>query len=260
VDIGTVKDISPIYDEDGNIQVEVLADMVRRSISDAHKLYQGMTDEEFIKVMSERGLRARLETQSLVTGVRYIKLDFFPNTPERLVGLRPDVWEIPTIPTTVEQLEQTFQTVITKLGEIEWDELEKDFEILLSGIKDSLEKVNATIQSIDVEETVDAINRNLVAIEDMFTSINSKLDPLVDEQVNPLLGDVRQMAQTATATMERSQKLMTRLENIAVDDRYEVQVALKEIAETSRTLRILLDYIQQNPESVLRGKKDRRQP
>lgn len=260
VDVGTVKAIAPIYDEDGDIVVEVLANLIRKSIRDAHRMYEDMNDTEFIETMRERGLRARLETQSLVTGVRYIKLDFFPEHPERLVGLRPDIWEIATIPTTQEQLEGTFRTILAKLGEIEWDEIEKDFEFLLSGVKESLEKVNSTLASIDIEETVDSINRNLATLESLFAKINDKLNPLVEEQVNPLIGDVRQLAQTASETLERSQKMMSRLENIAVDDRYEIQVALKEIAETSRTLRILLDYIQQNPETLIRGKKDRRQP
>jgi paraquat-inducible protein B len=260
VDIGMVKTISPIYDREGNIMVEVLADLTRGSITDAYRLYEDMDDDKFITLMLEQGLRARMETQSLVTGVRYIKLDFFPEFPAELVGLRPDVWEIPTVPTTQEQLEQTFRKVITKLGEVEWDEIEKDFEILLEGVKNSLETVNTTIQSLDVEETIDSINRNLDTIEDMFTNINSKLDPLVDEQVNPLLGDFRNVAEAATKTLEQSQKMMIRLENIAVDDRYEIQAALKEFAETNRSLRVLLDYIQQNPESIIRGKKDRRQP
>ncbi len=260
VDIGTVKNIQPIYDREGDIVVEVLADMIRNPITDAHKLYEDMDDDAFIEEMTKRGLRARMETLSLVTGVRYIKLDFWPDSPGQLEGIIPDIWEIPTVRTTQEQLEDTFRKVITKLGEVEWDEIQKDFQILLEGVKDSLERVNATIHSIDVEETIESINSNLTTIEDLFSNINSKLDPLVDDQVNPLLGDFRNVSEAALNTLEQTQKMMTRLENIAVDDRYEIQAALKEFAETNRSLRILLDYIQQNPESVIRGKKDRRQP
>jgi len=260
VDVGSVKSITPLYAQDGDIQVEVLLELIRYTISDAHRLYEDMTDDEFIELLLERGFRARLETQSLVTGVRYIKLDFFPETPARLVGLRPDIWEIPSIPTTQEQLQETFRKIMTKLGEVEWDTLEEDFESLLSGIKASLEKVNQTIHTIDADEIIASVTRNLTASEELFKKINSKLDPLVDEQIGSVVDDFNQISESVTETLERSQKLMTHLENIAVDDRYEIQVALKEIAETSRTLRILLDYIQQNPESFLRGKKDRRQP
>jgi len=219
-----------------------------------------MTDDEFIDLLQERGFRARLETQSLVTGVRYIKLDFFPETPINLVGLRPDIWEIPSIPTTQEQLQETFRTIVTKLGKIEWDSIEEEFKGLVTGIKDSLEKINRTVQSIDLDQTIAALNNNLVASEEMFQKINSKLDPLVDEQIGSVVADINTLSTSIVATLERSQKLMSRIESIAVDDRYEIQVALKEFAETSRTLRILLDYIQQNPESVLRGKKERRKP
>jgi len=260
VDVGSVKSITPLYSQDGNIQVEVILELIRNIISDAHRLYEDMTDDEFIDLLQERGFRARLETQSLVTGVRYIKLDFFPETPINLVGLRPDIWEIPSIPTTQEQLQETFRKIVTKLGKIEWDSIEEEFKGLVTGIKDSLEKINRTVQSIDLDQTIAALNNSLVASEEMFQKINSKLDPLVDEQIGSVVADFNRISESVTDTLDRSQKLMTRLENIALDDRYEIQVALKEIAETSRTLRILLDYIQQNPESVLRGKKERRQP
>lgn len=260
VDLGTVKTITPVYDKEGNIQVEVLVELIRRSVSDAHRLYEGMTDDEFFDLLMEKGLRARLETMSLVTGVRYIKLDFFPEFPARLVGLRPDIWEIPSIPTTQEQLEQTFRTIVTKLGEVEWDSIEEDFEGLLTGLKDTLEMINQTAESIELGETIASLNKNLAASEEMFNKINSKIDPLMDEQVESLVSDFKGISEAVVSTLDRSQKLMTRLENIVVDDRYEIQVALKEFAETSRSLRVLLDYIQQNPESVIRGKKDRRQP
>jgi len=260
VDVGSVKSITPLYSQDGNIQVEVILELIRNIISDAHRLYEDMTDDEFIDLLQERGFRARLETQSLVTGVRYIKLDFFPETPINLVGLRPDIWEIPSIPTTQEQLQETFRTIVTKLGKIEWDSIEEEFKGLVTGIKDSLEKINRTVQSIDLDQTIAALNNSLVASEEMFQKINSKLDPLVDEQIGSVVADINTLSTSIVATLERSQKLMSRIESIAVDDRYEIQLALKEFAETSRTLRILLDYIQQNPESVLRGKKERRKP
>lgn len=260
VDVGSVKTITPIYDKTGNIQVEVLAEMNRNSIEDAHRLYENMDDEEFIDTLMEKGLRARMETQSLVTGVRYIKLDFYPDTPVRLEGLRPDMWEIPTVPTMQEQLEMTVQKVVTKLGEVDWDQIEETINALLTPIKNSLAKIDNTFQSIDIEDTVTNLNNSLAASEDMLNKISSKLDPLVDEQIGSVVADFKQLSESVVATLERSQTLMNRLENIAVDDRYEIQSALKEFAETSRTLRNLLDYIQQNPESVIRGKKDRRQP
>ena len=52
----------------------------------------------------ERGLRARLRMQSLLTGQLYVDLDFHPDKPARFVALDPDVSEIPTIRTAVQEL------------------------------------------------------------------------------------------------------------------------------------------------------------
>jgi paraquat-inducible protein B len=52
--------------------------------------------EELIK----DGLRAQLQTQSLLTGQLLIYLDYFPGTPIVLTRLDPTVPEIPTVPTS----------------------------------------------------------------------------------------------------------------------------------------------------------------
>src|SRR5262249_10590810 len=63
-----------------------------------------------------RGLRARLEPQSRVTGVLYVGLDFLPDTPAVLV-LPPEgpELEIPTVPTTLEQVFANLEKVMHRI-------------------------------------------------------------------------------------------------------------------------------------------------
>ena len=57
---------------------------------------------QLLKPLIERGLRAQLEMQSLVTGQLIVQLGFLPDTPIRLVG-DGKVPEIPTVPTTMQE-------------------------------------------------------------------------------------------------------------------------------------------------------------
>ena len=54
----------------------------------------------------ERGLKAQLKMQSFVTGQLAVDLDFYPDAPMELVGASPEYPELPTIPSTMQQLSQ----------------------------------------------------------------------------------------------------------------------------------------------------------
>src|SRR5262249_20670438 len=61
----------------------------------------------------ERGLRAQLELQSFVTGQEAINIDFFPDTPIKLVGKSERYPEAPTIPSRMSALGRGLQEVNT---------------------------------------------------------------------------------------------------------------------------------------------------
>src|SRR5512134_2415689 len=44
-------------------------------------------DERYLQALITKGLRAQLQLQSFVTGQLMVNIDFYPNTPIRLVGL-----------------------------------------------------------------------------------------------------------------------------------------------------------------------------
>ena len=64
--------------------------------------------------------------ESLVTGLLFIALDFFPDTPINLVQRTDGDYkypEIPTLPTTLEQAKGAVTRIMNKLEEIDFKEL-----------------------------------------------------------------------------------------------------------------------------------------
>jgi paraquat-inducible protein B len=199
-----------------------------------------------------------LETQSFVTGVRFIELEFYPEFPIRLVGLNDDFIEIPSMPTLVEEIETEIRQFVAKIEAVDWEGVKNEFEGMLASFRTTLNEISRATRSVDLTESIASLNETLDASEELLQRINSKIDPLVEEKVDLLLSDVAKVTDVIARTMESTNKLVTRFETIAVDDRYEIRAALNEFKETSRSLRILLDYIQQNPRSVIFGKEKRR--
>jgi len=72
---------------------------------------------QLLKPLIERGLRAQLEMQSIVTGQLIVQLGFYPDTPIRLVG-DGKVPEIPTLPTTMQQVTQNVTHALAEIRQL----------------------------------------------------------------------------------------------------------------------------------------------
>ena len=68
-------------------------------------LVNGSSGPAMLRRLIEAGLKARLESESLVTGQMLVDLDFNPELPVQLVGeADSDIPEIPSIPSDLEEL------------------------------------------------------------------------------------------------------------------------------------------------------------
>src|SRR5471032_1716620 len=72
-----------------------------------------------------RGLRGQLETLSMVTGQTSVNFDFHPGTPIRLLGIKPGVQELPSVPSSMAQLTASVSGVLEKINALPLDQISK---------------------------------------------------------------------------------------------------------------------------------------
>ena len=97
VSIGTVKDISLIYDaKAGTITLPVIVEIEQDRIKGA----PSFGELGGAKKMIALGLRGNLEVQSFLTGQLMISFDFYPDRPAILRGILKGYPELPTLPTS----------------------------------------------------------------------------------------------------------------------------------------------------------------
>ena len=97
VSIGTVKDISLIYDSKaGTITLPVIVEIEEDRIKGAPSFGELGGDKKMIAL----GLRGNLEVQSFLTGQLMISFDFYPDRPAILRGILKGYPELPTLPTS----------------------------------------------------------------------------------------------------------------------------------------------------------------
>ena len=252
-----------------SIPVIIEIDSKRFYVEDTQTVQVG--PEEVVAKLVDKGLRAVLSVQSLITGQLMIELDYYPDSPVNLKNPDTGYVEIPTIPSTTERLFQTLQKI--------------DFVSLAGHVDNTLAGVDRLINNPDLFEgikssrqTVDEA-RQLVAkldgsIDDVIANIENTLSDTralvdnVDDQVQPLVNDLRQLIkhfdqvalsidkQVGFVADSLNETLISARGVVSEDSPLVIQLeeTLQNIASMTDSIRQLADYLEQHPESLLRGK------
>ena len=121
------------------------------------------SDKDQVERMIQAGLRAQLQSQSLLTGLLFVNLDFKPGTPVRLIGGEQQAPEIPTLPSGMEQLQESAGDIAKQLPDVV-DRLNR----LLAGVDNELQSTSGNLTQIvgDVAALTASIRENRPALED----------------------------------------------------------------------------------------------
>lgn len=284
VTIGQVSGIEIVYEGGAKeFRVPVTAELYPDRI-----VKLGTSRETTLAKLIEDGLRAQLQLQSLITGQLSIQLSFMPESPARFIGpekagLRSRVDEIPTVPTPLQRIEQSFQ-------QIPLDEVVRDARDTLAGIRDIL-----TSPAIpDIIANLQEVSRNAVgltrSVEGKLATLTAQVDltlkdirslavqanrqvaplgPAVEDiralagnlsrQVEPVAAEIKRTTAELNATLRQSQQTFANLNGMTAQDaefRYNLEVLLTELSAAARSLRAFSDYLDRNPGSLLRGKSE----
>jgi paraquat-inducible protein B len=299
VKIGSVMHITVQYlSQEGEFRTPVYIEVEPESIQAMGSRKDDTDRQRFLQSLVERGLRARLETQSLVTGQLFVQLGFFPDTPVRLVGGDLDIPELPTIPTTLQQAQAAAQNILEKLQELPLDQL-------FAHIMQTVQGIDRLVNSPELPELIASLNTAQADILRLVHQMAANIVPLLDEakttsvaartlltelqqlvrrvdgQVLPLTESTKQTLEAARAVLKDSQQLIhtadgrvTRLSDGFTDAAKAAQAtmvsaqrriddnlvnALQEMTAAVRSIRVLMDYLERNPNALLTGKgSDRR--
>jgi paraquat-inducible protein B len=264
VRVGQVTDITVFVASDGlAFSIPVKAEIDTERLHRSGRSFAGLTDTAYLEALVDKGLRAQLALQSIVTGQLQIQLDIYPDADLDLKG-SGDMLEIPTIPSRFELLTQAledisfkevvrnFNQAVSQFGSmLEQNEMENFFDT----IKTAAEEIAALARHLDAEaQTMTrSVTRAADTVDRFFSKANQDVDPVMDD-ARTALAAMRQ----AMAEAERALKSVDTLAE-AYSERsafhYEISQALTEISAAARSLRTLTDLLQQQPEALLRGKQ-----
>ena len=173
----------------------------------------------------ELGFRAQLRTGNYLTGALFIAFDLFPNAAPAKIDWSREPVELPTVPGELQGIEQSLTNIVQKLEKLPLEAIGKDLRTALA-----------------------TLNQTLTNADKLAKRFNSDVVP----ETKGALVEARRALEAAARTFSSADKVFLGT-NAPVQQ--ELRDALQEISSTARALRVLVDYLERNPDALLRGKK-----
>ena len=271
VKIGEVTDIALRLDFENLsvlIPVYVEIDLARFKPIGWAKAPRSGSSTRYAAALIEKGLKARLELQSFVTGLLSVGIDFHPDRPIRLVGLEARYTEIPTIRSSTEEFKKKIQDLPLK-------QIAERLDSVLEGLQ-------AIVHSPDLTGSLAALNRALTHIDALTQDLDARLGPLASSLAHTsaaargafaqaektmamkegvpgeLAASIQDTLAATRSALRETQQAVEGVSRVAAGDSplgHDLDRFLESMTALSRSLRSLTDYLDQHPEALITGKR-----
>ena len=218
IKVGQVVDFSLQFNwKKKDFQIPVLVEIEPERIEQIHGKLP--KGKNMIDKFVARGMRAQLKTGNLLTGQKFIDLAFHRDAPPAKVRYDEAYPVVPTIPQPLQQIIDRVENIIDRIDKIPTDEIGRD-----------------------VKTVLESVNNNLRKTEAMFGQIN--------ENTLPELTRTLEKVRTSLAEIEKGYGADS-------STNHDLRKVLDELGEAARSIRVLTEYLQRHPESLIRGKDDK---
>jgi paraquat-inducible protein B len=201
-------------------------------------LYRNKTPQdsrELLDSLVARGFRAEIKSGNLLTGQLFIALDFFPRAKPRQIDWSTSPPKLPTVPGSMGELQKKLMQVVQKFENMPLEELAGD--------------ARKTIQSLD---------STLKSAEKLLKNVDGTVIP----EARSVLSEARQSLEDVRATLGTARTTLGGANQVLSSDaplQLDLRDTLREVSRAAQSLRVLGDYLEQHPESLIRGKREDKQ-
>jgi len=167
------------------------------------------TPHELADFLVANGFRFQLRSGNPLTGQLYVAFDVFPDAPKAKIDWSRAPPELPTVPRTLQSLQDSLTRLLAKLNSIPFEQIGKSAQRTQQSANDVMARLGTDV--------VPQAHDTLSAAQSALDSATDALQP--DSQLQQNTSD-----------------------------------AMRELARTAASVRILTDYLERHPEAVIQGK------
>lgn len=208
-----------------------------------------LSSETNLKVMVDKGLRARRDAANLITGVLIVQLDLLPDaTPPVYHQVGKEYLEIPTVPTNT-------QILLANLAKLDLQGITDKLNSILARLDSSLGEIDVRAINANVTNLLTSLDRVVGSPEltnslaslhhtlDEYDVLAQKIDTNTLVQVQATLGDLRVAVQGISSMVAPDAPVQTELTD-----------ALDQLDNAARSIAELAEFLKRNPNALITGR------
>jgi len=185
------------------------------------------------------GLRARLKTGNYLTGKLLVDFDFHPDAAPVSIVYGEKYAVLPTLPAQLQIYVARLDALLTTLEKLPLEQIGQD-------LKDTMAGADRLINSSEITQTIDELKQTLAQYRLLADNANTKLTPELESIIKDLDRTIQQVQSTVAGLNDV----------VSIDSPLylELHQTLKEMAKAARSVNVMVDYLEQHPEAILKGK------
>lgn len=203
------------------------------------------TADMAMRQLVDRGLRAKLDTSSLLTGQKVITLTMEKSPKSADIVKIGGYSEFPTISAALDDLPAMAADV-------------------MSSLQETLDGVKRIVNSGKLDKTIDSANSMLKEVEKavkeaqkVIKQVDQQTLPGVTKNLERVTGNVDQVSQEFNRSLQQLQGSLEQIDRLTARNsptQYQLDEMMEEVTNAARSVRTLSETLERKPNSLLRGK------
>jgi paraquat-inducible protein B len=197
---------------------------------------------ENARTLVRQGMRARLASANLITGQQQIALEMIENAAPAEITMEGNVVVMPTVPGQFASIMEGVNRVLASVEAMPWQEIGRNVNSTVAGL-------NELIQGPELRASLAALQGTLTTAEQTMRGLDASLQPALRSlpQVMANLNNTVAQANRLIASANRGYGDGSQFQR-------DLERMLEQITVAARSLRSLMDQLNRNPESLIRGR------
>jgi len=257
VEIGSVEDIRLTLQRDQSDRIAVVIGIDPEKVTSLGGSETILNSPAAYQNAIDGGLRGQVQSESLVTGLLFVALVYFPGSTPHFVQQRGNhefrYREIPTEPSSTEKARVAVSQVLAQLSET-------DLKGLVDSAREAISGLHQLVSSPDLKVAVRSLGDVAGQLGQAAGNV-SHLAVGLDRNVSSLTADLRRTSSKAGVVVDQAGKLFQHTDSALNDSPvlYELTRTLQEVSAAARSVRLLTGYLERNPNAVLFGRPSARE-
>ncbi len=197
---------------------------------------------ENARLLVRQGMRARLVSANLITGQQQVALEMIENATPAEISMEGSVIVMPTVPGQFASILDAASRVLADIQGLPWQQIGQNVNNTVAGVND-------LVRSPQLQSSLTALLGTLTAAEEAVRRIDTAL--------LPTLRGLPQMMANLNSAVSQANRLIVSANRGYGDElqfQRDLERMLEQITVAARALRSLMDQLNRNPESLIRGR------